>query len=104
MISLTLAPALLLNLTACGTSSPTGEKPGADGAETADSSAAAVPAEQAMKPYGEPWLTSVADGMITSDLAKPDLKDDYYLNINYEWLRDTILHPGRGRFADRSGL
>ncbi len=46
------------------------------------------------EPYGEPWLTSIVDGMVTPDLEKPDLRDDYFLNINYEWLRDTVLKPG----------
>ena len=47
-----------------------------------------------MEPYGEPWLTSIVDGMVTADLPKPDIRDDFFLNVNYEWLRDTAMTAG----------
>ena len=46
------------------------------------------------EPYGAPWLTSIVDGMVTADLPKPELRDDFFLNVNYEWLRDTPMLAG----------
>ncbi|MBR4474242.1 MAG: M13 family metallopeptidase [Oscillospiraceae bacterium] len=50
-------------------------------------------AAETVEPYGEPWLTSIVDGMVTAELPKPDLKDDFFLYNNYEWLCDTALKP-----------
>ena len=47
-----------------------------------------------VEPYGEPWLTSIVDGMVTADLPKPELRDDFFLNVSYEWLRDTAMPAG----------
>ena len=29
--------------------------------------------EEVVEPYGEPWLTSIVDGMVTANLPKPDI-------------------------------
>ena len=49
---------------------------------------------EVVEPYGEPWLTSIVDGMVTANLPKPDIRDDFFLNVNYEWLRDTAMPAG----------
>ena len=51
-------------------------------------------AADTVEPYGEPWLTSIVDGMVTADLPKPELRDDFFLNVSYEWLRDTAMPAG----------
>ena len=42
----------------------------------------------------EPWLTRIVDGMVTANLPKPDIRDDFFLNVNYERLRDTAMPAG----------
>ena len=49
---------------------------------------------ETVEAYGEPWLTSIVDGMVTAELPKPELKDDFFLNVSYEWLRDTPMLAG----------
>ena len=41
----------------------------------------------------KPWINSNILGMVTDDVTA-DLKDDFYLNVNHDWLRDTKLRPG----------
>ena len=41
----------------------------------------------------KPWINSCILGEVT-DEVNPDLKDDFYLNINHDWLRDAKLRPG----------
>ena len=41
-------------------------------------------AAEVVEPYGEPWLTSIVDGMVTANLPMPDIRDDFFLNVNYE--------------------
>ena len=41
----------------------------------------------------KPWINSCITGMVTDDV-NADLKDDFYLNVNHDWLRDTKLRPG----------
>ena len=41
----------------------------------------------------KPWINSCITGMVTDDV-NADLKDDFYLNINHDWLRDKKLRPG----------
>ena len=81
LISVLLVPVLLI--------SPGLPAMGAETAEVTETADSIV--------YGEPWLTSIVDGMVTTDLEKPDLKDDFYLNNNYDWLRDTALKPNHSR-------
>ena len=59
-------------------------------------------AAEAVEPYGQPYVTSIVDGMVTADLPKPDLRDDFFLNVNYEWLRDTALPPDKARIGGLS--
>ncbi len=40
-----------------------------------------------------PWINSNILGIVTDDV-NPDLKDDFYLNINHDYLRDAKLRPG----------
>ena len=63
----------------------------------------AMAAERA-EPYGQPWLTSILNGMVTEGLPKPDLRDDFFLNINYKWLRDTELPPDKDRIGGLSDV
>ena len=91
LISLLLVPVLLISMCLSVMGAETAEV-----TETADSVV-----------YGEPWLTSIVDGMVTEDLEKPDLKDDFFLNSNYEWLRDTEMlagHMATGGGADVQDL
>ncbi len=40
-----------------------------------------------------PWLNSNIIGLVT-DETYPDLKDDFYLNVNHDYLMNTKLRPG----------
>ena len=41
----------------------------------------------------KPWLNSTVKGMVTDDV-NADAKDDFYLNVNHDWLRDTEFKHG----------
>lgn len=41
----------------------------------------------------KPWINSCLLGEIT-DETNANLKDDFYLNVNHDWLRDVKLRPG----------
>ncbi len=41
----------------------------------------------------KPWINSNIMGLVTDDV-NADLKDDFYLNINHDYLRDAKLRPG----------
>ncbi len=41
----------------------------------------------------KPWINSNIYGMVT-DEVNADLKDDFYLNINHDYLRDVKFSPG----------
>ena len=40
-----------------------------------------------------PWINSTILGMVTEDV-NADLKDDFYLNVNHDWLMNAKLRPG----------
>ena len=40
-----------------------------------------------------PWINSNIIGVVTDDV-KAGIKDDFYLNVNHDYLRDTKLRPG----------
>lgn len=40
-----------------------------------------------------PWLNSNIIGIVT-DETNPDLKDDFYLNVNHDYFMDVSLRPG----------
>ncbi|MBR6486672.1 MAG: M13 family metallopeptidase, partial [Lachnospiraceae bacterium] len=63
-----------------------------NGSENGDESAGAQPSidTSVMKP----WINSNILGLVTDDVTA-DIKDDYYLNVNHDYLRDTKLRPGR---------
>ena len=46
--------------------------------------------------YGTPWLNSVTYGMVRDD-TEHNLKDDFYLDVNYDWLKNTELSEGKKR-------
>jgi hypothetical protein len=41
----------------------------------------------------KPWINSNIMGLVTDDI-NTGLKDDFYLNVNHDWLRDAKLRPG----------
>lgn len=43
-----------------------------------------------------PWLNSNLKGAVT-DSYSPSLKDDFYVNVNHEWLSTAQLRPGYSR-------
>ena len=62
----------------------------AAGTEEAAASGAAGVDISVMKP----WVNSNIKGVVTDDVTA-DLKDDFYLAVNHDWLRDTEFQPGR---------
>ena len=42
----------------------------------------------------KPWVNSNIKGVVTDDVTA-DIKDDFYLAVNHDWLRDTEFYPGR---------
>ena len=41
----------------------------------------------------KPWINSCILGEVTDDVHA-ELKDDFFLNVNHDWLRDAKLKPG----------
>lgn len=41
----------------------------------------------------KPWINSSILGEVT-DEVNAELKDDFFLNVNHDWLRDAKLRPG----------
>ena len=41
----------------------------------------------------KPWINSSILGLVTDDV-NADIKDDFFLNVNHDWLRDAKLRPG----------
>lgn len=63
-------------------------------AELADKQENDDPSEFPMDPSKmEPWINSIIRGMVTDDV-NPDLKDDFYISVNHDWLRDAEFKPG----------
>lgn len=53
-----------------------------------------APEEFPMDPSAmKPWINSNIMGMVTDEVT-PDRKDDYYVNINHDWLRDKKPRDG----------
>ncbi len=44
--------------------------------------------------YGKPWTNSITYGMVKDDTAH-DEKNDWYLSVNYSYLKDTSLPEGK---------
>ena len=42
----------------------------------------------------KPWVNSNIKGVVTDDVTA-DIRDDFYLAVNHDWLRDTEFYPGR---------
>jgi putative endopeptidase len=41
----------------------------------------------------KPWINSTIHGVVTEDV-NADLKDDFYLNVNHDWLANAKFRPG----------
>ena len=41
----------------------------------------------------KPWVNSNIKGVVTDDVTA-DIKDDFYLAVNHDYLRDTEFYPG----------
>ncbi|HAG69304.1 MAG TPA: hypothetical protein DCL38_04950 [Lachnospiraceae bacterium] len=41
----------------------------------------------------KPWINTTIYGMVTDEI-NADIKDDLYLNVNHDWLRDAEFRPG----------
>ena len=61
-------------------------------------------ASQAHASAQTPWLNTNIVGAVKDAKYSPNLKDDYYANINHEWLINTTLKPGYPRIASFSEL
>ncbi|MBR0247543.1 MAG: M13 family metallopeptidase [Synergistaceae bacterium] len=61
-------------------------------------------ASQAHASTQTPWLNTNVVGAVKDAKYSPTLKDDYYANINHEWLINTTLKPGYPRVASFSEL
>ena len=48
--------------------------------------------------YASDWLNSNIKGAVTDDYT-PALKDDFYVNVNHDWLSTAQLRPGYSRNA-----
>ncbi len=44
-----------------------------------------------------PWLNTNIYGIVSERNYSPDIKSDYYANVNHEWLLTAKLKPGRTR-------
>ena len=53
--------------------------------------------------YGNPWLNSVTYGMVKDDTGH-NSKDDFYLDKNFEWLKNTQLAEGKKDTGAYAGL
>ncbi len=72
-------------------SQATGLETGAvTGTEEGAAQASAFPMDPSVM---KPWINSNIIGMVTDDV-NADLKDDFYLNVNHDWLKDVKLRPG----------
>ena len=60
------------------------------GAGEEEAQASALPMDSAVM---KPWINSNILGMVTDDVTA-DIKDDFYLNINHDWLEKAELRPG----------
>ena len=57
-------------------------------------SAVAAEADEIDISVMKPWVNSNIKGVVTDDVTA-DVKDDFYLAANHDWLRDTEFYPGR---------
>ena len=87
--------------TAAGTDSMASEGADAEAVDSTASESAAAEETAAAEAPGidisvmKPWVNSNIKGVVTDDVTA-DIKDDFYLAVNHDWLRDTELYPGRG--------
>ncbi len=112
ILAAVMAASLLL--TACGKSvntevpvEPAAQEVTAEAAATQQSQDEAEPAGQSaeaeqisdesglpMDPsVMKPWINSTIMGMVTEDV-NADIKDDFFLNVNHDWLMNAKLRPG----------
>lgn len=85
-----LAGILTVSLLAgCGTNS-TPASPKKDSTEDVKKEASVSKIDTSLM---TPWLNSNIIGIVT-DETNPDLKDDFYLNVNHDYFMDVSLRPG----------
>ena len=64
------------------------------GTSAASVSASSAGSETVISTSGmKPWINSTIKGVVT-DAVTADLKDDFYLAVNHDWLRDAQFRPG----------
>ena len=91
-ISRVLAGALAASMLMTGCSA-TETKVAESQAETTEAKAE-VKSKLPMDPtVMKPWINSSILGEVTDDV-QAELKDDFFLNVNHDWLRDAKLRPG----------
>lgn len=112
IISLLMTTVLGVSLCSCGPKAQepvaaepteTVEEPAAT--ETVSEDAGALDADQDMS-GGTPWVDSDLKDNITEGM-EVSAKDDFYLYVNYEWLKNTDIPEGRGSansFSDVSDI
>ena len=54
-------------------------------------------ASHALASTQTPWLNTNVVGAVKDAKYSPALKDDYYANVNHEWLLNATLKPGHPR-------
>lgn len=64
------------------------------GVESATTASSTDEAGKVTAVYGEPWINSVTYGMVKED-TEHDEKNDWYLSVNYSYLKDTSLPDGK---------
>ncbi|MCR5106928.1 MAG: M13 family metallopeptidase [Lachnospiraceae bacterium] len=84
-----------LALSGCAYQIPVAEQPDQAAQEVSEELPAEVSAEVSSIDTSvmKPWINSNIMGIITDDV-NPDLKDDFYINVNRDYLRTAKLRPG----------
>ena len=92
LISRVLAGAIVASMLVTGCNA-TGTKVAESVAETTEAKVEAKSKLPMDPSVMKPWINSSILGEVTDDV-KAELKDDFFLNVNHDWLRDAKLRPG----------